>query len=191
MGGSVIVRSSGPLLEAKYKVAGVAVLDVVEGFSLEALPYMHKLLDSRPDGFESQEEAIRWHISTNAIRNPQSARISVPPIFVQSESSFADYAWKWRTPLRSTAPFWPNWFTGLSSKFLAARTARLLVLAETDRLDKELMIGQMQGKFQMVVIPNVGHMVHEDDPARLAEILVDFWKRNDRVVIGVKRVGES
>ena len=54
-----------------------------------------------------------------------------------------------------------GWFTGLSSKFLASRTARLLVLAGTERLDKELMIGQMQGKFQLVVIPGVGHMVHE------------------------------
>ena len=55
----------------------------------------------------------------------------------------------------------PGWFTGLSSRFLASRTARLLVLAGTERLDKELMIGQMQGKFQLVVIPGVGHMVHE------------------------------
>jgi pimeloyl-ACP methyl ester carboxylesterase len=54
-----------------------------------------------------------------------------------------------------------GWFTGLSSRFLAARTARLLVLAGTDRLDKELMIGQMQGKFQLVVVPGVGHMLHE------------------------------
>jgi pimeloyl-ACP methyl ester carboxylesterase len=54
-----------------------------------------------------------------------------------------------------------DWFTGLSSKFLAARTARLLVLAGTDRLDKELMIGQMQGKYQLVVVPGVGHMLHE------------------------------
>jgi len=45
--------------------------------------------------------------------------------------------------------------------FLSARTARLLVLAGTDRLDKELMIGQMQGKFQMIVVPGTGHMLHE------------------------------
>ena len=54
-----------------------------------------------------------------------------------------------------------DWFKGLSSRFLAVRTARLLVLAGTDRLDKELMIGQMQGKFQMTVVPGVGHMLHE------------------------------
>ena len=54
-----------------------------------------------------------------------------------------------------------GWFTGLSKRFLVARTARLLILAGTDRLDRELMIGQMQGKFQMEVVPDVRHMLHE------------------------------
>lgn len=35
---------------------------------------------------------------------------------------------------------------GLSKKFLAAKGGKLLLLAGTDRLDKELMIGQMQGR---------------------------------------------
>jgi protein phosphatase methylesterase 1 len=34
MGGSVIVRSCPKLLENKYRIAGVAVLDVVEGVKL-------------------------------------------------------------------------------------------------------------------------------------------------------------
>ena len=54
-----------------------------------------------------------------------------------------------------------GWFTGLSELFLSSRSARLLVLAGTDRLDKTLMIGQMQGKFQMEVLPDVGHMLQE------------------------------
>jgi hypothetical protein len=36
MGASVIVRASGPLLAAKYKIAGVAALDVVEGMARDA-----------------------------------------------------------------------------------------------------------------------------------------------------------
>ena len=36
---------------------------------------------------------------------------------------------------------------GLSRKFLEAKGGKLLLLAGTDRLDKELMIGQMQGMF--------------------------------------------
>ena len=56
---------------------------------------------------------------------------------------------------------WTDWFTSLSSLFLSCKTARLLVLAGTERLDRELMIGQMQGKFQLEVISGVGHMLHE------------------------------
>jgi len=52
------------------------------------------------------------------------------------------------------------------------------------------MIGHMQGKFQLVVVPGVGHMLHEDDPTRLAEIMVEFWKRNEHVVVGVKKIGD-
>ena len=37
---------------------------------------------------------------------------------------------------------------GLSRKFLEAKGGKLLLLAGTDRLDKELMIGQMQGESQ-------------------------------------------
>lgn len=52
----------------------------------------------------------------------------------------------------------------LSSLFLSCKTARLLILAGTERLDRELMIGQMQGKFQLEVISRVGHMLHEVRP---------------------------
>lgn len=60
MGGAVLVRLTPRLLESKYRVTGTAVLDVVEGFTLDALPNMMSLLDSRPDGFGSVEEAVQW-----------------------------------------------------------------------------------------------------------------------------------
>ena len=30
----------------------------------------------------------------------------------------------------------------------------------------------------------------QDDPAYLAEVLVEFWQRNERVTAGIKKVGE-
>lgn len=76
MGGSVVVRACPKLQELKYIVSGVAVLDVVEGMkifcaihhllippqgtAIDALPHMHALLDTRPEGFHSEEEAIEW-----------------------------------------------------------------------------------------------------------------------------------
>ena len=71
-----------------------------------------------------------------------------------------------------------GWFRGLSQRFLAAPGAKLLLLAGVDRMDKELTVGQMQGKFQMQVLPAVGHTVHEDSPDRVAEVLATFLIRN-------------
>lgn len=54
-----------------------------------------------------------------------------------------------------------DWFKGLSNKFIAAKPSKLLVLAGADKLDTPLMIAQMQGKFQLNVIQNVGHCLQE------------------------------
>lgn len=36
------------------------------------------------------------------------------------------------------------------------------------------------GKYQLQVFPEAGHFIHEDQPTKTAQILVDFYKRNDR-----------
>lgn len=51
------------------------------------------------------------------------------------------------------------------------------MLAGLDRLDKELTVGQMQGKFQMQVFHQVGHAIHEDVPDKGAECLAAFLCR--------------
>ena len=50
-----------------------------------------------------------------------------------------------RYPRSRKSALTEDWFKGLSGKFLASRAGKLLLLAGTDRLDKPLMIGQMQG----------------------------------------------
>ncbi|KAJ6599601.1 hypothetical protein B0H10DRAFT_2231171 [Mycena sp. CBHHK59/15] len=105
---------------------------------MEVLPHMHNLLNARPDGFDSPEAAIEWHVKTKTICNANSAHLSIPAIIVPTAMPSPDRAtYQWRTPLRSTAPYWPSthihphsstWLTGLSGAFLAARTARLLLL---------------------------------------------------------------
>ena len=69
------------------------------------------------------------------------------PALLRQEKSPRDNSqiWVWRTDLVATQPLWENWFVGLSQNFLEGKGAKLLMLAGTDRLDKELMIGQMQG----------------------------------------------
>lgn len=134
---------------------------------------------------------------SRTIRNTTSARISVPALLRQSvlepstESTesipptrrllaSASSSWVWRTNLAATQPYWEGWFQGLSRKFLDAKGGKLLLLAGTDRLDKDLMIGQMQGKYQLQVFPDAGHFIHEDAAEKTAMVLADFYKRNDR-----------
>lgn len=155
---------------------GFCVFDVVEGSALEALSHMKTYLSSRPRVFGSIDEAINWHTRSRTIRSPESAQASVPSLLRQTESG----KYIWCTDLSATAPWWEGWFKGMSQKFLKGRGAKMLVLAGTDRLDRELMIGQMQGKFQLTVLPEAGHFIQEDVPERTAELLVEFFRRNDR-----------
>ena len=41
-------------------------------------------------------------------------------------------------------------------------------------MDKELTIAQMQGKFKLVVLENVGHVIHEDQPRKVALSFREF-----------------
>lgn len=77
-----------------------------------------------------------------------------------------------------TEQFWKGWFENLSNKFLDAPIPKLLILADIDKLDKTLQIGQMQGKFQLQVLARTGHAVHEDQPHHVAETLGSYLIRN-------------
>ena len=147
---------------------------------MDALQSMEQYLSTRPKSFSSVVSGIEWHVRSRTLRNTNSARVSVPPLLLQNPGN--DHTpFTWRTDLSATKPFWENWFTGLSSKFLSVPSAgKLLILAGTDRLDKALMIGQMQGKYQLQVFPEAGHFVHEDQPERTAIVIADFFRRNDR-----------
>ncbi|KAK6958144.1 Protein phosphatase methylesterase 1 [Daldinia eschscholtzii] len=182
LGGAVVTElaNTGKLGNS---LLGYVVLDVVEGSAVDALKSMNTYLSTRPTGFTTLEEGIDWHLKSRTIRNSLSARTSVPSLLQLSGVPGDPRPWKWRTDLGATEPFWENWFTGLSKKFLGARGGKLLLLAGTDRLDTELTIGQMQGKYALQVFPEAGHFIHEDLPEKIAISLVDFHKRNDRTAL--------
>ncbi|OAD77189.1 hypothetical protein PHYBLDRAFT_177127 [Phycomyces blakesleeanus NRRL 1555(-)] len=165
-------------------ILGVSVLDVVEGSAIEALVSMNSYLATRPTFFTSVEQAIQWSVKSHTVRNVESARLSIPPLLKPQEDHPSQYVW--RTDLRNTELYWTDWFTGLSTKFLACAAAKQLILAGTDRLDKTLIIGQMQGKFQLHIFPEAGHFLQEDAPSKTAHCLVEFWERNQRLVLPPK-----
>ena len=44
-------------------------------------------------------------------------------------------------------------------------------------MDKELTIAHMQGKFKMVVVDNVGHVIQEDRPEAVAQVFLGFLEK--------------
>ena len=186
LGGAVVTHvafNQSSLFPTSVQLLGHVVLDVVEGSAIDALKSMDTYLSTRPKAFTSIPSAIDWHTRSRTLRNTTSARVSVPSLLQKTIDAEGTAIYGWITDLAATKPYWENWFTSLSSKFLDAKGAKLLILAGTDRLDKELMIGQMQGKYQLSVFPEAGHFVHEDQPEKTASVVAEFYRRNDRTTL--------
>lgn len=109
------------------------------------------------------------------IQEEESVNIPPPP---PPTSTSATRKYVWRIDLSKTEQHWIGWFKGLSTAFLNVPVPKVLLLAGVDRLDRELTVGQMQGKFQMQVLPACGHAVHEDVPDKVAEAIATFMVRH-------------
>ncbi|WOL12686.1 protein phosphatase methylesterase 1 [Canna indica] len=173
MGGSVAVHVAAR--KVINNIAGLVVIDVVEGTAMASLIHMQKILSSRMQYFSTIEKAIEWSVKGGPVRNVESARVSVPSTLKYDDSK---KCFTYRTPLEESEKYWKGWYEGLSEMFLSCPVAKLLLLAGTDRLDRSLTIGQMQGKFQMVVVRHTGHAIQEDVPDEFSSLIINFISRN-------------
>lgn len=183
LGGSICTFSYFQLPEyLQKKVLGVFMLDIVEEAAIWALRNVENFLSKMPNVFQSYREAIDWSIRRGMSKNRASAEIAVPACFRWLPSGRVVRI----TNLRDFEPYWDTWFTGLSQRFVSLPTSKLLLLAGNENLDKELIIGQMQGKYQLVVFQDSGHFIQEDTPVKTAITLIDFWRRNDSKNVVIK-----
>ncbi|TRY68284.1 hypothetical protein TCAL_04149 [Tigriopus californicus] len=141
-----------------------ATIDIDQGTTSTANPGQDVVMAAPADAIPEEEEETSGEFKAPS---PVSVRASAP------KSGYT-----WRIDLARSEYYWPGWFQGLSNKFLSVPCAKLLLLAGVDRLDRDLTVGQMQGKFQMQVLPQAGHAVQEDMPDQVADILATFLVRN-------------
>lgn len=182
LGGSVLTNYLMSTSGTSYKFKGLIVLDIVEETAIKALSAMPQFIRKRPTVFNDYQEAIDWHTKDiQLLINKESAVISVPDLLAESPNGLT-----WKTNLLDTQPFWDSWFTDLSANFVncgkSQHIAKLLILSGHETLDKNLIIGQMQGKYQLIVFnntQNTGHFLQEDIPKQISVSLVDFARRND------------
>lgn len=172
LGGAVLAKLATKRTDLQLR--GLVMLDIVEETAVESLKVMPQFVRNRPKSFTNLTQAIEWHLR-HLLHNPDLAKLLVPHLLDESTL-------RWKTNLATTQPYWSSWFEGLSSNFLNFSGAKMLILSTHEALDKQLIIGQMQGKYKFVVFGDhliSGHFVHEDMPRQIAMTLLDFVKRNE------------
>jgi protein phosphatase methylesterase 1 len=69
----------------------------------------------------------------------------VPGQIIKEESNLSSSlpVYKWRVDLMQSKQYWKDWFLGLTQQFLNVKIPKLLLLAEKERMDKDLTIANM------------------------------------------------
>jgi protein phosphatase methylesterase 1 len=181
MGGSIATKTCCTILreEEKYKelykkMQGLMVIDVVEGTAMDALPFMENIVNNRPERFNSIQKGIEYMYKSGTIKNLDSARISVPPLLREDVNNKGVKTYVFKTNLMESKPYWNEWFIGLTKAFLSCNIPKTLMLAGIERMDKDLTIAQMQGKYKLSILRGVGHIMHEDKPEEVMKVIKDF-----------------
>ncbi|PNX97278.1 protein phosphatase methylesterase 1-like [Trifolium pratense] len=105
MGGSIAVHVAAR--RSLSNLAGLIVVDVVEGTAMASLIHMQKILSNRMQHFSSIEKAIEWSVRAGTLRNVDSARVSVPATIKYDDSR---KCYVYRTELEKTEQYWKGWY---------------------------------------------------------------------------------
>jgi protein phosphatase methylesterase 1 len=167
LGGSIAAR-----VAHRIHVSILVVIDTIEGTAVESMPQMKSILSERPEAFESERDAIEYISYAGELENQESAAISTA-----GRLKLSDGILVWRTDLMKCEKDWLGWFTGFADAYLGIDCYKVLVLPDINRLDTPFTIGHMSGKFQLCVVLNTNHCVHEDNPKEIADTLAKIVKR--------------
>ena len=144
--------------------------------AINSLSKMSGIIQDIPKSFKDLKMALKWSLSSShSHHHSQAASKQIQGIeqSLQSQLKFNNEtgSCEWICDLSLMKPFWDFWFTGLTENFLKFPGSRLLILADTDYMDKEMIVAQMQGKFQLAIVRESGHAIQEDKPEELSEIV--------------------
>ena len=97
--------------ELAKAIMGVAIIDVVEGTAMEALPFMEQIVKNRPVHFPDLPAVIKFGLLGGQVKDKRSARVSMPAQVkevVDQPTGLKKYVW--RTDLLATKQYWTEWF---------------------------------------------------------------------------------
>uniref|UniRef100_A0A3Q0RN12 Protein phosphatase methylesterase 1 n=1 Tax=Amphilophus citrinellus TaxID=61819 RepID=A0A3Q0RN12_AMPCI len=184
VGGAIAVHTASNMLLPT--TVGLVAIDVVEGSAMDALHSIQNFIKGRPKSFKSMDHAIEWSVKSGQIRNLESARVSVvgqikrceveeaetleqaspvTDVVVERNEEFYDQSYV--SDKETTASEVSTNPTPMSNVYFYKSVLCSFLFPGIDRLDRDLTIGQMQGKFTMQVLPPCGHAVQEDKPDKV------------------------
>eukprot|EP01138_Halocafeteria_seosinensis_P000954 gb/GECG01000977.1/.p1 GENE.gb/GECG01000977.1/~~gb/GECG01000977.1/.p1 ORF type:complete len:416 (+),score=41.20 gb/GECG01000977.1/:1-1248(+) len=176
--GSHPAEDVGGFRSLSVPVSALVVLDVVETAAIASLPQTKKNLHLRPSHFRDITEAIDWHIQKGILQLPSSAYASVPSLFRATTDASGV---SWRTDLLKSEEHWEGWFRQFSELFSNLDIPRCLIFSGQQRsmehFDRDIIMGQMQGRFMVKGIPGAGHHLHEDCPDVCASTIMRFLQQ--------------
>lgn len=184
MGGAIATKTVSKIekemadSDLKQAVMGMLIIDVVEGTAMDALPFMEQIVKNRPVHFPDLASVVKYGVIGGTVKDKRSARVSMPAQVVETvDKATGLKKYVWRTDLLATKPYWTEWFAGLTETFLSVQTKKMLFLAGSERMDRELTVAHMQGRYQMDVVADCGHVIQEDQPGIVAEKILEFIDR--------------
>ncbi|XP_018320634.1 protein phosphatase methylesterase 1 [Agrilus planipennis] len=166
------VSMPGQIKNVKTGVLAAEDAEIEKVIQIDGPPKQKKMVHQR------SADAIDEEVEDEIKSSDQGSSHKLPPaISSNGNDNFRHPStnnYVWRIDLSKTEPFWTGWFKGLSQKFLDIHSPKVLLLANIHGLDTSLTVGQMQGKFQLQVLPRSGHAIHEDQPHHVADIIAGF-----------------
>ena len=168
MGGGIVTRVAYNI-HAKILI----VIDTIEESALENMDGMKKMLLARPQSFATPDDAISFIATSGEMNNFDSAAVSAQGRFTKGEDGLLH----WKVDFLQCEKDWVGWFKGFADAYMKAPAYKVLVVPDINRLDTPFTIGHMSGKFQLHVVLETNHCVHEDNPVNVADMLMKVVKR--------------
>lgn len=179
LGGAIVARALQRDKALQASVAGVVLVDIVEGTAVLSLKHMRTFLQKRPHSFHSIDDAESWFLQHGGMRSVEGAAVSAPPLLRLNKET-GEYVW--RTNIEKMEAVWDGWFPGLDAAFVSLQCSKVLCMSTLERLDKDLTVAQMQGKFQLEIMGNnCGHYVMDDATMTMVAMLRRFIRRNEEL----------
>ncbi|MEN2497318.1 MAG: Protein phosphatase methylesterase 1 [Marteilia pararefringens] len=175
MGGCVAIEIS-----RRGKLPNVRAFVTIDCFA--DLESQHYYLTNSTDAsenrlYESVDHAVdEYRKSFNTVDH-NMARISI-----ESRLNQTIHGFKFNLSYLDTSKYWHDWFHDLTQKFLSQSCYKIAIISGSrddnlSRLDKEMTIAHMSGKYQLNPLPGACHNVQEDQPMEVLDIINTFVRR--------------